>query len=152
MENKFIFKNYNDSAKNNIQKLLEYLLPMKNNIYQKYDRFTEEPFVFTNKKDLFEKIEKDIKYQEYIAEEIIKFSIDNSVKTRLKSFYWECVVEDLETSNFLSIYLYVEPKNKKYGNIIFPIEIILTDKNEFKYWEICHIDVALQATKELILR
>ena len=152
MENKYIFKNYDSSAKNNIQKLLETLRPMKNNEYQKNDWFTEEPFLFTNKNDLFNKIENDIKYQEYIAEEIIKFSINNNVKTRLKSYYWECVIEEIETSNFLNIYLYVEPKNKKYGNIIFPITTVMTDKNEYKYWEICHIDVALQATKELILK
>ena len=152
MENKYIFKNYDASSKINIKRYLKYLVPMNNDEYQNNEWFAEEPFVFDNIKDLLSKIENDIKYQEYIAEEIIKFSINNSVKTRLKSFYWECVIEEIGKANSLNIYLYVEPKNKKYGNMIFPVTILLTDKNEYKYWEICHIDVALKAARELILK
>ncbi len=150
MSNQFVFKKYDHTIKEKIKFFLTNLKPTKEKKFAKYERFIEEPFLFCDESSLFEKLEKDIKYQVMIADEIIKFSETNPVDTKFVSYYWECCIEKERRIKFISINIHVEPENEKYGNMVFPIDIVKTNLREYKYWEIIHVDYALEAAKELI--
>ncbi len=58
-------------------------------------------------------------------------------------------MENLIKNKYVNISIYLSQEKKNKGHIIFPIDFVLTKNNDFLYWEILHIDEAIESIKML---
>jgi len=149
LKNRFIFNNYDKSILRKIEDYIEKVDSMPKEFYKNNEIFKEDSFLYSDKRKLCEHIEKDIIYQENIAKKIIKNSKIENLKTKFISYHWICELDQIENKNYLSIAIIIEPENELLGDIGFPIMIVLTEKNEFRYWEIIHIDFAMKSIRDI---
>ena len=146
---KFIFNKYDESILKRIEEFLKYLDLMPEIIYNNYDIFKQDSFIFKDKNELLKKLNEDIIYQVNIAKNIIYNSKKENIKTKLTSYYWICEIEEVENYKYLNVEILIEPEDKNLGEIGFPIVIVATKVNEFRYWEILDIDSAMQSIRDI---
>lgn len=145
----FIFNKYDENILRSIEDYLEYIDPMPERIFKNSALFKEDFFTYKDKNKLLRHVDEDILYQENIAKILIKNSKKANIKTRLISYHWCCQIEQVENCKYLSITVLVELEDYTLGDIGFPIMILATAKNEFRYWEILHIDSAMQSVRDI---
>ncbi len=146
--NDIIFKKYDKSVFNKISQLIDSLLSTNSNEFIKFDRYNDDKYTFISKDELLKYISEDIEYQKNIANEIVNHTNNNTV-IRFTDYFWKCQLVDYNTTNYLDISVSIKSDNPKYGNVLFPINAMLTEK-KFVYWEIIDINEALSSINELI--
>lgn len=150
MNPNFRFDKYEESVLNKIGDFVDLLTSTKKKLYKKSERFKEESIEFDDKENLLAKIEEEILYQRRLAEKIVQLSLENTVNAKRSGYYWICSLENEESFDFVQVCLYITAEGGKYGNILYPLEVILDDRKKYRFWEVINEEDAIDAAKHLM--
>jgi hypothetical protein len=150
MDQLFKFEQYDNLALEKIGALIDLLTPTTEKFYEKSERFKEEYLEFEDKDSLLAKIEEEILYQRRLGERIVELSRTHKVNARRSGYYWVCSIEKERKINFLQVCLYIIAEGGKYGNILYPLDVILSENEIYRYWEVINEEDAIEAAKELM--
>lgn len=122
-------------TKQEIVSWLKLLSPVSEKEISKIAWLDKEKIEFKDKNLLFNMLEDDIAFEEYIALEVYRMFKD----IILKDFFWEIHIENIDPNKSffaLKINLVFESLGIKRGRILFPITIIRGLDNNYYYWEV----------------
>lgn len=151
---KFTYEQYLHDEQKIIGKMIRKInkLPVfKGNPNQLNEIFVKEPKIISNINEFYELIDLDIIYFQHIAENLIENLKSDNLPV-ISNYFFKFGYEKIEgvKGKMFMYSLWVKPREKNYGHIIFPAEVIKIDNDSFAYSGPIDVNLAMDTVKELL--